>query len=120
MFRYKGDADGTVRFYLSGNGINTYRVYFLVQNKTSVLTFVFNGTTFKVYEDNVELTVTVEFGSVPSSLFTTNIGTLIGGSYDDATGIPSIIYNAVTQYNVAVTEDTRGRIYQYFKQRFQL
>lgn len=113
---------GKLRFVLSsvGNGVSEYGCSFVVQNKRSVLTFIYNGSTFKVYEDGVELTVTVEAGSVPASLFSTDIGVLIGGSYNSDSEIPAKLIHAVDLYDVAFDDSQISKVTRYYKQRYSL
>lgn len=83
--------NGKCRFLLSVNGLLSYAVSFTVSNTHSLLRFQFiGGTSFKVWEYNsgswTELTVTTETGTIPASLFTTDIPIKLPGTFN--TGDP--------------------------------
>jgi hypothetical protein len=81
-------SNGKCRFSLSSDGVAGAALSFIVSNTLSLLRFQYNGTagTFKVWEYNggswTELTVTTEVGTIPASLFTTDLPILLPGTYN--------------------------------------
>ena len=89
LARSTGDPafDGKVRFYISTNGTSiAWSGSFTVSNTHSLLRFQFiGGTSFRVWEYTsgswTELTVTTEVGSLPASLYSSDVPIYLPGTY---------------------------------------
>lgn len=113
-------ADGKLRLALSQSGAVNSGSFdisgFLNQNQTLVVRY--NGSTFtlEAWIDGVPATVTLATGTVPASLFTTDIGVRIGQDFDGAGPSDQLIGSPVF-YNRALTDSEIQKVHRYLQSR---
>jgi hypothetical protein len=107
-------TDGRVRFILSSTGaVNAWSGRADLPNRNSVLSWSYNGTagTFKVYIDGAETTVTTVFGTIPASLFTTDIPIRLFQDFNGASPSDKQIGKTL-MYNKALSDSEHVKIYR--------
>ena len=115
-YRSSADSatDGRVPFILSSTGaVNAWSGRADLPNRNSVLSWSYNGTagTFKVYIDGAETTVTTVFGTIPASLFTTNIPIRLFQNFNGVNPSDKQIGKTL-MYNKALSDSEHVKIYR--------
>ena len=107
-------TDGRVRFILSSTGaVNAWSGRADLPNRNSVLSWSYNGTagTFKVYIDGAETTVTTVSGTIPASLFTTDIPIRLFSDFNGANPSDKQ-FGKTLMYNKALSDSEHVKIYR--------
>ena len=100
-------AAGKVRVLATtlGTAASLYGVSTILQNQTSVIAIRFEASTQPdIFENGTSLTVTMEIGTPPASIFTTDIPIKIPGSFNTDSEIPETQMAAPVYYNRALTD----------------
>ena len=107
-------TDGRVRFILSSTGaVNAWSGRADLPNRNAVLSWSYNGTagTFKVYIDGAETTVTTVSGTIPASLFTTDIPIRLFSDFNGASPSDKQ-FGKTLMYNKALSDSEHVKIYR--------
>ena len=112
---YGSSDDGKLRIQLSPSGTASgqWSGDIDVPNRNSVLSWSYNGTagTLKVYIDGVETTVTTVSGTIPASLFTTNIPIRLFSDFNGANPSDKQ-FGKTLMYNKALSDSEHVKIYR--------
>jgi hypothetical protein len=106
-------GDGSIRVSLSSDGIGSYTAYFIAPNRNAVISWSYNGTagTLFVYIDGVKYTPTTVSGTIPASLFTTDIPIRLFQDFNGASPSDKQIGKTL-MYNKALSDSEHVKIYR--------
>jgi hypothetical protein len=114
-YRFTPADDGKYQVSLSSDGMVLLQQAYGVHspNRNAVLSWSYNGTagTFKVYIDGVETTVTTVSGTIPASLFTTDIPIRLFQDFNGANPSDKQIGKTL-MYNKALSDSEHVKIYR--------